>query len=300
MPVIGYLSTGAPGVVVPRFRAAFREGLKESGYVEGQNVAIEIRFAEGQLDRMPALAADLVRVQVDVIVATTYAGALAAKQASTTTPIVFSIGADPVQLGLVASINRPGGNLTGIYQFTIGLEAKRLGLLHEAVPKAPTIAALVNSNYFGAETQVRDVHEAAARLGVQIIVLNANAESDFNAAFSTLVQQRASALLVCASPFFNNRRNQLVALAARHSVPAIYEWREFAEAGGLMSYGTRQADAFRQAGTYAGRILGGATPAELPVVQLSKFEFVINLKTAKALGLTLPPAILFQADEVIE
>ena len=213
---------------------------------------------------------------------------------------MFSIGADPVQLGLVASINRPGGKLTGIYQFTTGLEAKRLGLLHEAVPKAPAIAALVNTNYFGAETQVRDVHEAAARLGIQIIVLNANAESDFNAAFSTLVQQRASALLVCASPFFNNRRNQLVALAARHSVPAIYEWREFAEAGGLMSYGTRQADALRQAGIYAGRILGGATPADLPVVQLSKFEFVINLKTAKALGLTIPPSLLLRADQVIE
>jgi putative ABC transport system substrate-binding protein len=300
MPVIGFLNAASAGPFRQQI-AAFREGLKESGYVEGQNVAVEYRWAEGQYDRLPALAADLVRRQVSVIVAGGGAPAvLAAKTATTAIPIVFSAGADPVGLDLVASLNRPGGNITGVYHFTTGLEAKRLGLLHEMVPKATTIAVLVNPNYSDAENQLRDVQEAAVPLGVQLVVVRANAESDFDAAFSTVVQQRSEALLVCASPFFNTKRQQLVLRAARHALPAIYEWREFAEAGGLMSYGTSLADAYRQAGVYTGRILKGAKPADLPVLQSTKFEFVINLNTAKALGLTIPPGVLAIADEVIE
>jgi putative tryptophan/tyrosine transport system substrate-binding protein len=300
MPVIGFLNAASAGPFRQQI-AAFREGLKESGYVEGQNVAVEYRWAEGQYDRLPALAADLVRRQVSVIVAGGGAPAvLAAKTATTATPIVFSAGADPVGLDLVASLNRPGGNITGVYHFTTGLEAKRLGLLHEMVPKAMTIAVLVNPNYSDAENQLRDVQEAAVPLGVQLVVVRANAESDFDAAFSTVVQRKAAALQVCASPFFNIKRQQLVLRAARHALPAIYEWREFAEAGGLMSYGTSLADAYRQAGVYAGRILKRAKPADPPIVQSTKFEFVINLNTAKALGLTIPPGALAIADEVIE
>ncbi len=300
MPVTGLLNAGSPGPLRQQV-AAFHEGLKESGYVEGQNVAVEYRWAEGQYDRLPALAADLVRRQVSVIVAGGGAPVvLAAKAATTTIPIVFMAGADPVASGLVPSINRPGGNITGGYHFATGLEAKRLGLLHEMVPKAATIAVLVNPNYSEAENQLREVQEAAARLGVQLVVVRANTESDFDAAFSTVVQQRSGALLVCASPFFNTRREQLVVLAARHALPTIYEWRDFAAAGGLVSYGTSLADAYRQAGVYADRILKGAKPADLPIVQSTKFEFVINLNTAKALGLTIPPGVLAIADEVIE
>jgi putative ABC transport system substrate-binding protein len=300
MPVIGFLNAASPGPLRQQV-AAFLGGLKESGYVEGQNVAVEYRWAEGQYDRLPALVADLVRQQVTVIVSGGGAPAvLAAKAATTTIPIVFSLGADPIGLGLVASLNRPGGNITGVYQFTSGLEAKRLGLLHEMVPKATSVAVLINSNFADAENQLRDVQEAAARLGVQLVVLRANTESDFDAAFSTLVHQRAGALLVCGSPFFNIRREQLVVLAARHAVPAIFEWRDFAAAGGLMSYGTSLADAYHQVGVYAGQILRGTKPGDLPVVQSTKFELVINLSTAKALGIEVPPTLSARADEIIE
>ena len=297
--VVGFLGAGAREPLREQI-AAFQEGLKESGYIEGHNVAVEYRFAEGQFDRFPVLAAELVRRQVAVLFVASDGGALAAKQATRTIPIVFTAGDDPVASGLVPSLNRPGGNLTGVYQFAAGLEAKRLGLLHEMVPKATTIAVLVNPNYSGFENQLREVQEAAASLGVQLVIVRANVESDFDAAFSTLVQQRATALLVCASPFFNIRRQQLVVLAARHTLPAIYEWREFAAAGGLMSYGTSLADAYRQAGVYTGRILKGAKPADLPVVRSTKFEFVINIPTARALGLELPSMLLAIADEVIE
>jgi putative ABC transport system substrate-binding protein len=300
MPVIGFVNAASPGPLRQQI-AAFREGLKDSNYVESHNVAVEYRWAEGQYDRLPALVADLVRQQVSVIVAGGGAPAvLAAKAATTTIPIVFSAGGDPVGLGLVASLNRPGGNITGVYIFTSGLEAKRLGLLHEMVPKATPIGVLVNSNFADAENQLRDVKEAAASLGVQLVVVRANAESDFDAAFSALVRQRAGALLVCSSPFFNGRREQLVVLAARHAVPAIFEWRDFAVAGGLMSYGTNLADAYRQVGVYAGQILKGAKPVDLPVVQSTKFELVINLSTAKALGIEVPPTLSARADEVIE
>lgn len=300
IPVVGFLHY-ASAHTLTHLADAFRRGLQETGYIEGQNVAIEYRWAEGQYDRLPALVADLVRQQVSVIVSGGGAPAvLAAKAATTTIPIVFSLGTDPVGLGVVVSLNRPGGNITGVYQFTSGLEAKRLGLLHEMVPKATTIAVLVNPNYTDAESQLRDAQEAATRLGMQLVVVRANAESDFAAAFSTLVRQQAQALLVCSSPFFNARRQQLVVLAARHSMPAIYEWREITEAGGLMSYGTGLADAYRQVGVYAGQILRGAKPANLPVVQSTKFELVINLSTAKALGLEVPPTLAARADEVIE
>jgi putative ABC transport system substrate-binding protein len=299
MPVVGILNAGSREVTRSQI-AAFLEGLKESGYVEGQNLAVEYRFAEGQFDRFPALASDLIHRQVSVLFTSSPAGVHAAKEATSTIPIVFSVGDDPVASGIVPSLNSPGGNLTGVYQFSTELEAKPLGLLHEMVPKATIIAVLVNPNYAGAENQLREVQQAAARLGVQLVIVRANAESDFDAAFSTLVQQRATALLVCASPFFNARRQQLVVLATRHALPAIYEWRDFAAAGGLMSYGTNLSEAYHQAGVYAGRILKGAKPAELPVVQSTKFEFVINLSTAKALGLTVPPTLLARADEVIE
>ena len=298
MPMIGFMVASLQGR--SQNIAAFHAGLKQSGYVEGQNVAVEYRFAEGHFDRYPALAADLLRHGVAVLVALNNDAALAAKRATATTPIIFGMGGDPVALGLVASLSRPSGNITGIYFFTQGLEAKRLGVLHEMVPTATTIAVLVNPNYSPAESQLRDVQEAGARLGVQLVVVLANAESDFDAAFSTLVRQRAGALLVCSSPFFNGRREQLVVLAARHAIPAIFEWREFAAAGGLMSYGTNLIDAYRQMGVYAGRILKGEKPADLPVVQSTKFELVINLSTAKALGLEVPPTLAARADEVIE
>jgi putative ABC transport system substrate-binding protein len=300
IPVVGYLNAASPAPLRQQ-TAAFLGGLKQSGYVEGQNVAIEYRWAEGQYDRLPALVTDLVRQPVSVIVSGGGASAvLAAKAATTTIPIVFSSGGDPVRLGVVASLNRPGGNITGVYQFTSGLEAKRLGLLHEIVPKVTTVAVLNNPNFADAESQLRDVQEAAAGLGLKIVIVRANQENDFDGAFSTIVSERAGALLVCASPFFNNRRQQLVVLAARHAVPAIFEWRDFAAAGGLLSYGTSLTDAYHQVGVYTGQILKGAKPGDLPVVQSTRFELVINMSTAKALGLEVPPTLLARADEVIE
>jgi putative ABC transport system substrate-binding protein len=298
MPVIGYLHYASPGPNAPNV-VAFHQGLSESGYVEGQNVAIEYRWAEGRYDRLPALATDLVGHKVDVIVAAGPPAARAAKSATSTIPIVFA-SADPVGEGLVASLARPGGNLTGISALSTELTPKRLELLSELVPQARVIALLVNPNNPTAESIIGDAQGAARAKGVQLQILKAGAESEIDAAFATLVRPQASALIVGADPFFFSRRDQLVALASRHAVPAIYESREFAIADGLVSYGSSLSAAYRQTGIYAGKILKGAKPVDMPVEQPTRFELVVNLNTAKALGLTVPPGILARADEVIE
>jgi putative ABC transport system substrate-binding protein len=298
-PVIGYLYGGVAGYSSPDV-AAFRRGLDETGYVEGQNVAIEYLWAEGRYDRLPGLAADLVGRKVDVIAAMgATAVVLAAKDATSTIPIIFVTGADPVGRGLVASLARPGGNVTGVSILISQLDPKRLELLSELAPQAKTIALLVNPTPT-AEPLIRALQEAARPKGVQFHILKASSESEIDAAFATLAQRPVGALLVFSDPFFFNRREQIVALAARHAVPAIYEFGEYARAGGLISYGASLTAAARQAGTYAGKILKGAKPADLPVLQPTTFELVINLKTAKALGIDIPPTLRERADEVIE
>jgi putative ABC transport system substrate-binding protein len=301
MPVIGFLDTRSPDGMTDRLRA-FRQGLKDTGYVEGENVAIEYRWAEGQIDRLPALAADLVRRRVAVIVSSGgVTPSLAAKAATTTIPIAFLISEDPVRLGLVASLARPGGNLTGINFYSGELVAKRLELLRELVPGAGRLAVLVNpASASNTETTLRDVEPAARAMGLQIQVLNATTSREIDAAFAPFVRERPDALFIGNDPFFNIRRVQLVNLASRHTIPAAYSDREFADIGGLMSYGSNIADAYRQVGAYTGRILKGAKPADLPVVQASNFQLVINHQTARMLGLTVSPLLLTIADEVIE
>ena len=300
MRVIGWLSGAAAAGYVP-FLAAFREGLKEAGYVEGQNVAIEYRWADGNYDRLPALAAELVALKVDLIAASGGdASSRAAKEATSTIPIVFNSGDDPVATGLVASLARPGGNLTGNSFLVVELHPKRLELLSELVPQARVIALLVNPDSPQTERVMRAMQEAARAKGIQLLVVKASMVSEIDAAFAALSQQGPGALVVQADPFFNSRREQLVALAAHYRVPAIYEGRQFAIAGGLISYGASLTAVYRQLGIYAGKVLQGAKPADLPVQQPTAFDLVINLKTAEALDLTVPPSILARADEVIE
>jgi len=300
MPVIGFLDSRSPEMAANNL-PAFREGLAQTGFVEGRNVGIEYRFAELQNDRLPALAADLVRRQVAVIAGvTTTQGALVAKAATTTIPIVFAIGGDPVKNGLVASLNRPGGNVTGVSYLTNELGAKRLGLLRDLLPNVGMIAALVNPTNPNAESDAKDLLAAAQSMGLTLNVLHVSSERDIDGLFATLVQRRASAFLTASDPLFTSRRQQIAVLAADHKIPAIYHVRDFTTAGGLMSYAPNIYDVFRQAGVYTGRILKGEKPADLPVVQSTKFEFVINLQTARALGLDVPPTLLARADEVIE
>ncbi len=299
MPVIGFLrSSSAAGSA--RLVVAFRQGLAETGYVEGQNVAIDYRWAEGQNDRLPSLAADLVRRPVAVIVGSASSGALAAKAATSTIPIVFVTAGDPVKFGLVASLNRPGGNATGVTYLTSALGGKRLELLREMVPAARSIAVLVHPDNPITEPFMRDLQAGAGVLGLRLLVSNVTSERDLDSVFATLVQQRPGALIVGGEPLFTSRSAQIVALAARHALPTIYTTREFAEAGGLMAWGTSLTEQYRLAGTYAGKILKGAKPADLPVLQPTKYELVLNLKAAKALGIEVPPTLLALADEVIE
>jgi putative tryptophan/tyrosine transport system substrate-binding protein len=299
MPVVGFLSPTSPDPSADRLRA-FRQGLKDSGYVEGENVAIVYHWAENQYDRLPALAAELVRRPVTVIAATSTPAALAANAATTSIPIVFIVGEDPVKLGLVTSLARPGGNLTGVNFFSIELTAKRLQLLRELVPAAARVAVLVNPANASIEFTLRDVQSAARTMGLQIQVFNASTSGEINAAFVSFVRERADALFVDTGALFLTRRVQLTQLAARHALPATYAGREYAEVGGLMSYGASLADAYRQMGVHAGRILKGEKPADLPVVQSTKFELVINAQTARMLDLTVPATLLSTADEVIE
>jgi putative ABC transport system substrate-binding protein len=299
MPVIGFLSPTSPEAMA-LLVVALRHGLSETGYVEGRNLAIQYRWARSQNDRLPELAADLVRHQVAVIVASFVRASLAAKAATSTIPIVFTTANDPVQFGLVASLNRPGGNATGISFLTAALGEKRLGLVHELVPAATAVAVLVNPNNANAEINVNNIKAAARTVGWRIELVNVASERDLERASAILAQRPAGALVVLNDPLFTDLRAEIVALAARHALPAIYGSRESVEAGGLMSYGANNTDVFRQAGVYAGKILYGAKPADLPVLLPTRFELVINLKTAKALGLTVPPGLLVAADEVIE
>jgi len=299
MPVIGYLNLGSPESDTPRL-TGLRRGLNQSGYVEGRNLVIEYRWAGNQADRLPALAADLVQLRVAVIVSAGVLPALAAKAATTNIPIVFLVGADPTQLGLVASLNRPGGNLTGVNVFVGELGAKGLALLHELIPSATTIGFLENPNNPVLELTTRDVLAAAPVVGLKIQILKASTDREIDAAFASLVQARTGALLVGGDIFFNNRIERLVELAARHAIPTMYLTREFVAAGGLISYGISLTEQYRQVGLYTGRILKGEKPADLPVIQATKLELIINLKTAKALGLQIPDRLLALADEVIE
>ena len=299
MPVVGFVNAASPGGSYPPL-PAFLKGLGETGFVEGRNVAIEYRWAEGHYERLPALIGDLVQHKVSVIAATSTPAAVAAKAATTTIPIVFEIGADPVELGFVASLSRPGGNVTGVANFTVELGSKQLGLLHDLVPRATTIAALFNPNFAGTEKLLRDAEAAARMLGLQLIVLKASTEEEIETVFATRDLQGVGALLVGIDAFFVAHSDQIVALAARNKLPAIYGLRDFVVSGGLMSYGTDFADAYHQTGIYAGRILKGEKPADLPVQRSTKFEFVINFKTAKTLGIEVPNSMQLLATEVIE
>ena len=299
LPVVGFLSGSTPELYTKRL-AAFREGLNETGYSEGRNVAIDYRWAEGQFDRLPAMAADLIRLNVAVIFSQTDAGTYAAKAMTTTIPIVFSNAGDPVRAGLVASLNRPGGNITGVTFFGVDSGPKRLSQLLELVPDAALIALLMDENNAEAAVARSQIEEAARTLGRRLIVLNARSAGDIDAAFASIVQARADALLVAPGAFFTIHRNQIIALAARHGIPTSYAGPEYASSGGLISYGTSLVDAHRRAGVYVGRVLKGDKPGDLPVDRATKVELVINLKTAKALGLTVPPSLLAIADELIQ
>jgi putative ABC transport system substrate-binding protein len=299
MPVIGFLSTES--LEISRGQVtAFRQGLSEAGYVEGQNVTIEYRWAEGQAERLPVLAADLIRRRVAVIATLTNVATMAAKAATTAIPIVFTVGGDPVKMGLVGSLNRPGGSITGVSFLSTGTAAKRLELLHEVAPNASVVAALINPANPQAEADTKEAQEAADVLGLQLQALNTSTQGDIDKAFATLVQRHAGALVIEGDPLFATRLKQLVVLTARHAIPAIFPGREFPDAGGLMSYGASRTDALRVAGLYSGRILKGEKPADLPVQQSTNVELIINLKTAKALGLTVPLALQASADELIE
>jgi ABC-type uncharacterized transport system substrate-binding protein len=299
LPVIGWLHSGSPGPY-GRILAAFRQGLKEAGYVEGQNATIEYRWAHGQYERLPALAVELIHLPVAVLAATSTPAALAAKAATTTVPTVFTTAFNPVELGLVASLSRPGGNVTGASQLNVEIGPKRLELVRELIPTATIVGLLVNPTNPVARALSRDLEAAAPTLGLQLDILQASTERDIDNAFATLVQRRASALVIVADPFFVSQSEQLGALTLRHAVPSIFQYHEFVDAGGLMSYSGSNADSYRWAGNYSGRILKGEKPADLPVQQSTKVELIINLRTAKALGLEVPPTLLARADEVIE
>jgi putative tryptophan/tyrosine transport system substrate-binding protein len=299
MPVIGFLNAASLDEYRPMVDA-FHHGLQEAGYIDGQNATIEYRWAEGRYERLPTQAADLVRRQVSVIAATSTPAILVAKAATSTIPIVFTTGADPVKLGVVASLNRPGGNATGVNFFTAEMGSKQAGLLNELIPAATHVGLLVNPNYPATDAMTRDATTAASAIGFQIEVMQASDSREIEAAFGAFVRNTADALLVGSDSFFVSRRLQIATLAARHAIPAVYPIRDFAEAGGLMSYGASQTEAYRQAGIYTGKILKGTKPADLPVMQSTKFELVINLPTARAIGLEIPPSLLARADEVIE